>query len=126
MMTPFEITANAVTALSIFLAARNSVHTWWSGIIGGLLFIVVFYQAKLYADASLQIFFIVTSSTGWRVWLNRDTCAETIEAKIQRTNTTTHPLDVAGRHPDDAYLRKYLALLYRCLRPLYRFCSVRV
>jgi nicotinamide mononucleotide transporter len=85
-MTPFEIAANAVTAISIFLAARNSVHTWWSGIIGGLLFIVVFYQAKLYADASLQVFFIVTSIIGWRLWLNRGSRPE---AKIQHADAMT-------------------------------------
>jgi hypothetical protein len=32
--SPLEISANAVNALSILLAGRNSVHTWWTGIIG--------------------------------------------------------------------------------------------
>jgi len=68
-MTPLEIAANAVTALSILLAARNSVHTWWSGIAGSVLFIAVFGQAQLYADATLQLFFIATSVVGWREWL---------------------------------------------------------
>jgi nicotinamide mononucleotide transporter len=68
-MTPLEIAANAVTALSILLAARNSVHTWWLGIAGSVLFIAVFGQAQLYADATLQLFFIATSVIGWRQWL---------------------------------------------------------
>jgi nicotinamide mononucleotide transporter len=85
-MSPFEIAANAITTLAIFLAARNSVHTWWLGIIGSLIFIVVFYQAKLYADASLQFFFIVTSLIGWRLWLSRHSAPE---VKIQRTNVRT-------------------------------------
>ncbi len=85
-MSPFEIAANAITALAIFLAARNSVHTWWLGIIGSLIFIVVFYQAKLYADASLQIFFIVTSMIGWRLWLSRYSAPE---VKIQHADVRT-------------------------------------
>jgi nicotinamide mononucleotide transporter len=45
------------------------VHTWWTGIIGSVLFGWVFFGARLYADASLQIFFIVTGVLGWRRWV---------------------------------------------------------
>jgi nicotinamide mononucleotide transporter len=65
----WEIAANTLNALSILLAARNSVHTWWTGIIGCVLFAAVFFSAKLYADTTLQIFFIVTSVIGWWTWL---------------------------------------------------------
>jgi len=60
--------ANAAATLSIVLAARNSVHTWWVGIVGCVLFAALFYQSRLYADATLQLFFIVTSVTGWLRW----------------------------------------------------------
>ena len=63
-----EWLANAAATLSIVLAARNSVHTWWIGIVGCVLFAALFYQSRLYADATLQLFFIVTSVTGWRRW----------------------------------------------------------
>jgi nicotinamide mononucleotide transporter len=65
----WEIAANTLNALSILLAARNSVHTWWTGIIGCVLFAAVFFSAKLYADTTLQVFFIVTSVIGWWTWL---------------------------------------------------------
>jgi len=64
-----EIAANVLNALSILLAALNSVHTWWTGIIGCVLFLIVFFNAKLYADVTLQTFFIVTSAIGWWTWL---------------------------------------------------------
>ncbi len=63
--------ANGVTALSIWLAARNSAHTWTTGIVGCVLFGILFYGNQLYADASLQMFFIVTSVIGWRQWRRR-------------------------------------------------------
>jgi nicotinamide mononucleotide transporter len=69
-MTPTEIAANALTTISIWLAARNSVHTWWSGIVGCALFGYVFAGAQLYADASLQGFFIATSISGWWNWVH--------------------------------------------------------
>lgn len=68
MNGPLELAANLFTAMAIFLAGRNSVHTWWSGIVGCALFALLFYQARLYADMLLQAFFIVTSVLGWWKW----------------------------------------------------------
>jgi nicotinamide mononucleotide transporter len=63
-----EALANAFNTLSIVLAGRNSVHTWWCGIVGCLLFGWVFFEAKLYADVTLQAFFVATSVDGYRRW----------------------------------------------------------
>ena len=67
-VNPGEILANFFVALAIFLAGRNSIHTWWSGIVGCALFAWVFFHAKLYADVTLQGFFIVTGIYGWWRW----------------------------------------------------------
>lgn len=67
-MSMLEIAANAVTTTSILLAARNSLHTWWTGIIGCLLFAALFWTAELYADVVLQVFFVATSAYGWWHW----------------------------------------------------------
>ena len=32
-MNRLEIAANAFVAVAIFLAGRNNVHTWWTGIV---------------------------------------------------------------------------------------------
>ncbi len=66
--SPLEISANTVNLLSILLAGRNSVHTWWTGILGCLLFGWLFLEGKLYADTTLQLFFIASSVCGWRAW----------------------------------------------------------
>lgn len=85
MSTGLEITANVFNAASIFLAARNSLHTWWVGIIGCTLFSLVFFNTQLYADVTLQLFFIVTSIIGWRHW--RQGAAKTA-LPIRRTRMT--------------------------------------
>jgi len=69
MIGPLEIAANIFTALAIVLAGRNSVHTWWTGIIGCALFGVLFSQSRLYADVALQVFFVATGFYGWWIWL---------------------------------------------------------
>ncbi|MFZ4626399.1 MAG: nicotinamide riboside transporter PnuC [Rhodoferax sp.] len=67
-MTPLELAANLLTTISILLAGRNHVQTWWTGIVGCALFAVLFYQSKLYADVALQLFFMGTSVLGWIRW----------------------------------------------------------
>lgn len=63
-----ELVANCVATLSIWLAVRNNVHTWTTGIVGCFLFLIVFFQNQLYADATLQVFFIITSIIGCWQW----------------------------------------------------------
>lgn len=68
MISTLEIAAVVVTTVSVLLAGRNSVHTWWTGILGCLFFGVLFYQVQLFADVILQIFFVGTSALGWYQW----------------------------------------------------------
>ena len=69
-MSPLEIAANVLAGASILLAGRNSVHTWWTGMVGCSLFAVVFLHSRLYADVLLQAFFVGTSIVGWWQWLH--------------------------------------------------------
>lgn len=66
---PLELAANAFTAVAIVLAGRNNIHTWWTGVVGTLLFGLLFAQNRLYADVALQLFFVVTGLVGWWKWL---------------------------------------------------------
>lgn len=70
MPTILELAANGVMVVSVFLAARNSIHTWWIGIVGCFLYGWMFYDARLYADVTLQVFFIIASMAGWFHWLH--------------------------------------------------------
>ncbi|HSX89971.1 MAG TPA: nicotinamide riboside transporter PnuC [Pseudomonas sp.] len=64
-----EILANCFYLVAVLLAARNSVHTWSVGLIGCGLFGWLFFEVQLYADLTLQVFYIVTSLIGWWGWL---------------------------------------------------------
>ena len=70
-MSSAEIVANVLTAICIVLAGRNNVHTWWTGIAGCAVFSWVFFEARLYGDAGLQVFFIATGIAGWVHWIKR-------------------------------------------------------
>lgn len=67
-VSALEWSADLGMAASVWLAARGRVATWPVGIAGCLLFGWLFLRAGLYAEVSLQAFFIGTSLMGWRRW----------------------------------------------------------
>jgi|SRR5271154_6340410 len=88
-----EVAANAVTTLSIFLAVKNSIHTWWTGIVGALLFLILFYFNQLYADSTLQAFFVVTSIMGWWQW--KHVAGKKVDRPISKTTVRTTAIIVS-------------------------------
>lgn len=71
-MNAVEVAATATSAASVALATFNRVATWWVGIASCLLFGWVFFTTQLYADVTLQAFFVVTNAIGWWAWLHGD------------------------------------------------------
>ena len=67
-LSPLEVAGNAFTLASVYAARRNSVHTWWTGMVGVSLYGILFFDAKLYADVVLQVFFFGTCVAGWWQW----------------------------------------------------------
>ncbi|MEL8055008.1 MAG: nicotinamide riboside transporter PnuC [Pseudomonadota bacterium] len=70
-MTPLlalEIAANATLVSAVIMAARNQSISWVLGVAGCILFGIFFFQIKLYADVTLQGFFIITNIIGWLNW----------------------------------------------------------
>jgi nicotinamide mononucleotide transporter len=67
-MSNLEIFCVAATALCVFLAGRNNVHTWWVGIVACISYGFLFFQNQLYADMILQGFFVITGFIGWYMW----------------------------------------------------------
>jgi len=68
MPSLIELLANVSYLISVLLAARNHAATWPVGLLGCGLFAVLFFQNQLYADVTLQGFFVITSLMGWWHW----------------------------------------------------------
>ena len=68
-MSPLEIFAAAVGAWSVWLSVRQNVLSWPTAIVNVVLYTIVFYEAKLYADMGLQVVYAVLSVYGWYQWL---------------------------------------------------------
>ncbi|HEX2205707.1 MAG TPA: nicotinamide riboside transporter PnuC [Longimicrobium sp.] len=62
---------SAVTgALCVWLVVRESVWNFPLGLANVATFCVVFFQARLYADAGLQVVYFVLGLVGWYLWLH--------------------------------------------------------
>jgi len=57
--------------ICVWLTARANVWNFPAGILNSAILGFVFLQQRLFADASLQIVFIVLSALGWWQWLRR-------------------------------------------------------
>ena len=103
MTTTLEVAANAVMAVSILLAGRNNVHSWWVCVIGCSMFAVLFYTSKLYADVALQLFFIGTCLIGWRRWTSGGGGAAAVLALSNARPKLIGLMSVAGLAATAAY-----------------------
>jgi nicotinamide mononucleotide transporter len=54
--------------LCVWLAAKNNIWNWPIAIISVLIYIVIFFESKLYADMGLQFYFFVMNIYGWYYW----------------------------------------------------------
>ncbi|MFD2246121.1 nicotinamide riboside transporter PnuC [Pontibacter ruber] len=62
--------AGAVTGVAgVWLAARQNVWTWPVSLVSVAMYVVIFYEARLYADMGLNAFYVITSLYGWYLWL---------------------------------------------------------
>lgn len=68
-MTSTEILGFFTGAASVLLAVRESAWNWPVGIANNIFFLILFWRSKLYADAILQVVYIVISIFGWWNWL---------------------------------------------------------
>lgn len=64
-----ELFAALVGAVSVWLSVRQNIWSWPTAIVNVVLYAVVFYEAKLYADMGLQVIYAVLSVYGWYEWL---------------------------------------------------------
>ena len=68
-MNKLELVAALIGAISVWLSVRQNIWSWPTAIVNVVLYSIVFYEAKLYADMGLQVVYAVLSVYGWYEWL---------------------------------------------------------
>lgn len=82
-MDPLEIAGVLTGVVAVWLTTRQNPWCWPIGLVNVLLFTVVFFRAKLYADAGLQVVYAVLCVYGWWAWLRGGSGGEAL--KVART-----------------------------------------
>lgn len=71
--------------LCVYLAAKNIIWNWPIAIISVVIYIFIFFKAKLYADMGLQVYFLVMNIYGWYFWSrNKSSGADVKISKVGR------------------------------------------
>lgn len=68
MLTWIEIVATVFGFLCVVLTIRRNVWCWPTGLVQVLLFIIIFYHAKLYSDLILHVIYVGMQFYGWYCW----------------------------------------------------------
>jgi nicotinamide mononucleotide transporter len=63
-----EIVAVACGLANVYLTVRQNIWCWPVGVVMVSLYIYIFFEAKLYSDTLLQVFFLVMQFYGWYEW----------------------------------------------------------
>ena len=67
-MSYIEFVGTILYLLSVWLISRRNILTWPVGIVSVLLYMVLFYQIRLYSDAMEQVYYLGASVYGWWYW----------------------------------------------------------
>jgi nicotinamide mononucleotide transporter len=67
--SPLELISFVLSMIMVLLNIRQNHWGWLLGIVSSAAYGLVFFNARLYGDASLQAVFIASSLWGWYQWL---------------------------------------------------------
>ena len=68
-VTWLEIVAFVLAVVMVVMNMRVNPVAWPLACLSSLLYFALFWNSRLYGDASLQIFFAVIALWGWWQWL---------------------------------------------------------
>ena len=67
-MSPWEMAAVLLALVYLVLAIRENIACWFAAILSTSIYIVLMYQAGLYMESALQVFYIAMAIYGWYSW----------------------------------------------------------
>ena len=80
-----ELLGAILGILYIFFSIRQNILTWPTGLLTSVLYVIVFFQSKLYADMGLQVYYVFISIYGWYFWLKGRKPKDSEQVPVRRT-----------------------------------------
>jgi nicotinamide mononucleotide transporter len=97
-MSWLEIASVAFALAYLVLAIRQNILCWAAALISTLLSLALFYDARLYPETALQIFYAVMAVYGWYQWRRGGQPGEgvTAELRVSVWPWSYHALAIGG------------------------------
>lgn len=70
-VAPVEAVAAALGLVYLVLVIAQNRGAWLAALASTALYLVVFYRARLYMQAGLQVYYIAIALYGWHAWRRR-------------------------------------------------------
>ena len=67
-MNYLEVFGTLVGLAYLWLEYKASIYLWIASIIMPAIYIIIYYQAGLYADFGINIYYLIASVYGWIIW----------------------------------------------------------
>ncbi|MBL7113262.1 MAG: nicotinamide mononucleotide transporter [Bacteroidales bacterium] len=80
-----EILGVITSLVYLYFSYHQKIWLWPFGIISSALFIFIFYNARFYADMSLQGYYLVISIYGWYHWVAGARVRKEMKLPVTRT-----------------------------------------
>lgn len=69
-ITAIEVLGFVTGGVCVWLVVREHAWNWPIGIANNIVFLVLFWRAHLFADAGLQIVYMILGVYGWLLWIH--------------------------------------------------------
>jgi len=64
----WEVLAVVLAVVYLVLAIRQNIWCWAAAALSTLLYLFIMFQAKLYMESALQVFYLLMAAYGWYEW----------------------------------------------------------
>jgi nicotinamide mononucleotide transporter len=126
-LSPVEVAAVGFGLLYLLLAMRQNIWCWPAALASVLLSLVLFYEARLYMESALQLFYAVMAFYGWQQWRagRRDHRARAAnDLPVAVWSARQHAIAIAGTLLASAVVGSFLAKTDAAFPYLDSFTSV--
>lgn len=83
--------------LCVYLAAKNIIWNWPFAIISVIIYIFIFFEAHLFADMGLQVYFLAMNIYGWYYWSKKPAAeVKTPVLRIKKNEIILSVIAIAG------------------------------
>lgn len=111
-----EIAGTVLSLIYLLFSIRQHILLWLFGLLSSALYIAVFFDAKLYADMSLQFYYVAVSVYGWIHWKYGN--KEDKQAQLTTTTTGRNEAILVLIATACIYILYYLVLKYLSDSPI--------